>query len=220
MLDPRSIKYKLFKGTTTVGIVCDDGVVMATDRRVTSGFYISHKHGKKIHKIDDHVGVTIAGVVAEAQFLVDQLASEAMLYKLENHKPIPLKSVASLASSLLFSARPFIMVVQLIIGGVDGEGPAIYEIDWYGSTTKEDKFIATGSGSPYALGVLEAEYSRKMTLDAAIHLAVKAVYSAIQRDPGSGEGIDVAYVSKEKGYRELGDKEVENIILKIRSRGS
>jgi len=212
MLGVEFIRHKLFKGTTTVGIVCKDGVIMATDRRVTSGFYISHKRGKKIHKIDDHVGVTIAGVVAEAQFLVDRLASEATLYRLENNKPIPLKSVASIASSLLFSARPFVMVVQLIIGGVDNEGPAIYEVDWFGSTTKEDKFIATGSGSPYALGVLEAEYSKDIPLSDAIKLAVKAVFSAMQRDPGSGEGIDVAYVSKDKGYRELSEEEIKKIL--------
>jgi len=193
---------KFYTGTTTVGIRSIDGIVLATDRRVTSGFYIAHKHGKKIHKIDSHVAATIAGAVADAQNMVETLKAESALYKLEVGRPIRIRSLATLASTILFNSRPNIYIVQMIIGGIDDEGPQIYTVDWFGTVTREDKYIATGSGTPMALAVLESLYRENLGIEDTVSLAVKAVKAAMRLDPGSGEGIDVVVIDK-KGYREL-----------------
>src|SRR5512136_2145717 len=95
----------VLKGTTTIGVVCKNGVILASDTRVTMGFFVAHKYGKKVYKIDDHLGMTIAGSVADAQRTVDILIANAQLYKLEMGRPIPVSSAARLVANLLFSAR-------------------------------------------------------------------------------------------------------------------
>jgi len=196
---------RVLRGTTTVGIAGRDFVVLGADRRVSSGTYIFHKHGKKIHKIDEHVATTIAGVVADAQRLVERLRLETSIYRLANEVPMPVRSVATLASVLLFQMRP-ILIAHMLVGGVDKEGPQLYSIDWLGTITRE-RFTSSGSGTPYAISLLENEYREEMALEEAIRLAIRALNAAMRRDPGSGEGIDIAVVSA-KGVKELGDEEI------------
>lgn len=207
---PADIPPLLKTGTTTVGLRCSDGIILATDRRVTSGYYIAHKRGKKIHKIDDYIAVTIAGAVADAQKIVDELRAEAALYKMETGRSIKVRSLASLASTLLFNVRPFILLVQIIIGGVDDTGSHLYTVDWFGSIT-EEKYIATGSGTHMALAVLDTLFNEKMRVDAALPIAVKAVDAAMKADPGSGEGIDVVTITQQ-GITELKDEEVKKFL--------
>ncbi|MCS7097784.1 MAG: archaeal proteasome endopeptidase complex subunit beta [Candidatus Methanomethyliaceae archaeon] len=203
--------YESFKkGTTTVGVVCRDGVVLATDRRVTAGLYIAHKRGRKIYILDDNKAATIAGLVADAQMIMDFLKSQIALMKLSNRIPPSTKAIATLASNILFSSRYFPYIVQFIIAGVDEEGPKIYVLDWFGTLT-EEKFVATGSGTPYAVGVLEAMLKKNPTISEALPTIAKAVKSAMERDPGSGEGIDIVVLSKE-GVRELTDEEIAKLL--------
>ena len=108
----------IFKGTTTAGIVCSDGVVLSSDTRVTMGSFIAHKHGKKIYQIDDHVAMTISGSVADAQRLVDMLIVYARLYKMNFGRPIPVKSASRLIANLLFSSRYAPLIAQILIGGI------------------------------------------------------------------------------------------------------
>ena len=195
---------RLMTGTTTVGIVVNDGVVLATDRRVTAGYYIAHRRkGVKIWKIDNHVAATMSGAVADLQKVLDALTATAMQYKVETGKPISIRALANYASLIVFSSRPFIYLVHMIFGGWDpDEGPVIYMLDFFGTLTRETEFMATGSGSPTAFGVLEDGYRKDMSIEDAVKLAVRAVRSAIYHDPGSGEGIDVVTITKE-GYREV-----------------
>ncbi|KYH38735.1 MAG: proteasome subunit beta, partial [Candidatus Hecatellales archaeon B24] len=103
-----------YKGTTTVGAVCKDGVVLATDTRVTMGYFIAHKHGKKVHRIDDHLAMTMAGVVADAQAVLEILRVNASLYKLNNKRPMPVASAARLAANVLFYNRLLPLIIQAI----------------------------------------------------------------------------------------------------------
>ncbi|AKG39458.1 proteasome subunit beta [Infirmifilum uzonense] len=184
------------KGTTTVGLTGRDFVVLAADRRATSGYFIASKHVWKILEIDSHVAVTIAGTVGDAQQLIDRLKVEAGYYKATNGERISVKSLATLASLILFTYRPILMV-QMLIGGLDKEeGPSLYSVDWLGTVTRE-KFTATGSGSPYAVAMLEQEYREDLSLEDAVKLAIRAVHTALARDPGSGEGVDVATITEE-----------------------
>jgi proteasome beta subunit len=195
-----------YKGTTTVGAVCKDGVVLATDTRVTMGYFIAHKHGKKVHRIDDHLAMTMAGVVADAQAVLEILRVNASLYKLNNKRPMPVASAARLAANVLFYNRLLPLIIQAIIAGVDGEGPHIFSLDPFGSLTEEKKFFATGSGSPVAFGILEDGYRKDMTVEEAVPLMVKAVKAAMRRDAASGDSFDVAIIDG-KGFRELSEEE-------------
>lgn len=198
------------KGTTTIGIVCEDGVVMATDTRVTMGLFVAHKHGKKIFSIDDHLAMTIAGVVADAQNVVEILKANAYLYRLRNGRPMPVGAAARLAANLLFSSRIYPLIMQAIIGGVDSEGFHIFALDPLGSVTGET-CVSTGSGSPIAYGILEDAYRGEMSVDEGLSLVVRAVNSAMKRDAGSGDSFDVAVVTRE-GYRELGEEEKRGLL--------
>lgn len=205
---------RLFTGTTTVGIVTREGVVLATDRRATAGFFIAHKNVKKIWKIDEHVAATMSGAVADVQYLLEVLTRFAQGSKIETGRPVSLRALANYASLMLFSSRPLVLIAHVIIGGVDpDEGPVLYTLDWFGTLTREDRYTATGSGSPIAFGVLEDGYREDLSILDAVKLAVRAVRAAIMRDPGSGEGVTVAVVT-EKGYRELPESEVTTLLGK------
>ncbi|MEM3703940.1 MAG: proteasome subunit beta, partial [Candidatus Bathyarchaeia archaeon] len=173
-------------------------------------FYVAHKHGKKIYKIDNHMAMTIAGTVADAQRTVDILTANAQLYKLNMGRPMPINSAARLTANLLFSARYMPLATQVLIGGVDDSGPHVFSLDPFGSLT-EEKCVATGSGSPVAYGVLEDKYREDMSVAEALPIVVKAVDSAMKRDAASGDSFNVAIVDA-NGYRELTEEEKKKIL--------
>lgn len=205
MIDNNSVNQLVMKGTTTIGVVCKDGVILASDTRVTMGFYVAHKHGKKVYRIDDHLAMTIAGTVADAQRTVDILTANAQLYKINMGRPLPVSSGARLIANLLFSARYVPLMTQVLIGGVDDTGPHIFSLDPFGSLT-EEKFVSTGSGSPIALGILEDKYKEDVSIKELLPVIVKAVNAAMKRDAASGDNYNIAIID-DKGYRELSDKE-------------
>ena len=187
---------KLLKGTTTVGLVTKDAVILAADKRATAGYYIAHKRVRKILRVDDRIAITTAGLVADAQMLVSWIQNEIKYYKLTLGRPISVKTVASILSLILHSSRYFPYIVQLLVGGYD-TAPRLYMLEFFGAIT-EEKYTATGSGSPIAIGVIEGEYNPEMSVEDAVQLAVKAVKSAMSRDSASGEGVDVVVITKDK----------------------
>jgi proteasome beta subunit len=200
----------VLKGTTTIGVVCKDGVILASDTRVTMGFFVAHKQGKKIYKIDDHLGMTIAGSVADAQRTVDILTANAQLYKLNMGRPLPINSAARLIANLLFSARYVPLQTEALIGGVDDSGPHVFRLDLFGTLT-EEKYVSTGSGSPVALGVLEDKYKDEMAIRELLPVIVRAIDAAMKRNAGTGDSFNVAVID-EKGYRELTAKEKKQLL--------
>jgi proteasome beta subunit len=204
----------VLKGTTTIGVVCKDGVILASDTRVTMGFYVAHKFGKKVYQIDDHLGMTIAGTVADAQKVVDILTANAKLYKINLNRPMPVSAAARLVANLLFSARYIPLATQVLIGGVDDTGPHVYNLDPYGSLT-EEKSVSTGSGSPIAYGVLEDMYREGMSIAELLPIIVKAVNAAMKRDVASGNNYNITVIDK-NGYRELSEDE-KSVLLKAGS---
>ena len=196
MKPPESLKT----GTTTVGLVAKDCVVLASDQRATMGFLIANKTAKKIYKITDQIGATIAGSVADAQAIMDLLKAEAKLFEIKRGRPMRVRALTRLLSNIMFQGRGLYML-QNIVGGYDDEGPHIYYTDYIGSVLP-DKYTATGSGSPVALGVLEAGYKDELTKKKAIELAIRAVAAAIERDAASGNSILVSVIDKD-GYQEI-----------------
>ena len=205
-----AVKSLALKGTTTVGVVCKDGVILASDTRVTMGYYVAHKHGKKVYKIDEHLAMTIAGTVADAQRVVDILIANAQLYRINLSRPMPVSSAARIVANMLFSARYIPLQTQVLIGGVDESGPHVFSSDPFGSLT-EEKFISTGSGSPVAYGILEDKYKEDKPIKEILPIVVKAVDAAMKRNAGTGDSFDVSVID-DKGYRELTAKEKKLLI--------
>jgi proteasome beta subunit len=202
----------ILKGTTTVGVVCRDGVILGTDTRATMGNYVASKHAKKVYKVTNNLAMTIAGGVAVAQRVVEILKINARLYELEKNRSIPVKSAARLVSNLLFSNREVgnPLPMQALVGGFDETGPHVFNLDPYGSLT-EEKMVSTGSGSPFAYGVLESQYREDSTVDEMLSVVVKAVDSAMKRDIASGDSFDVAVIDA-AGFRELSPEEKAAIL--------
>ncbi len=158
-----------YHGTTTVGIVCSDGVVLATDTRVTAGGFIAHKRGKKLLQVDRHLAVTISGGVADAQNVVDSLKYYADSYRIEKGVPLPVKSAARIVSNILFGSRYYPYIAIVIVGGYDR--PAARSTTWTSSARRsQEKVTATGSGSPVAYGVLEEGFQEGMTVAKGVTL--------------------------------------------------
>jgi len=199
----------ILKGTTTIGIVCKNGVALATDTRATMGFFVAHKKAKKVYKIDENLAMTIAGTVADAQAVVEILKANVHLYSLEKGRSIPVKAAARLVANLLFSNRYYPLSLQAIVAGVDETGPHIYALDPFGSVI-EEKCVSTGSGSPIAYGLLETGYKEDISIEDGVNLIVKAIQSSMKRDSASGDSFDVAVITNE-GYRELSDEEKKRI---------
>jgi proteasome beta subunit len=195
-------------------MVATDGIVLCTDTRVTAGYlFIAHRSGKKMLKVDDHLAMTIAGGVADAQNIVDVLRYYAGTYKLENKKPIPVKAAARLASNVFFSSRLYPLIADVLVAGKDSDGYSIYNVDLFGSLNLE-KCISTGSGSPVAYGVLEAEYNEGLTVEQCIPTAVRAITAAMKRNAGTGDSFDLASIT-EQGFTELTRQEKAAVLKKV-----
>lgn len=201
-------------GTTTVGIIVKDAVIMATERRVTMDHFIMHKDGKKLHQIDTHAAMTIAGLVGDAQVLVRYMSAELQLYRLQRKVNMPLEAASTLLSNILNQSKYYPYMVQLLVGGCD-TAPHIYSVDAAGGSV-EDIFASTGSGSPFVYGVLETQYSKDMKVDDGIDLVIKAISAAKQRDSASGGMIDVAVIDMKTGYRQVPTEEVMDRIKKLK----
>lgn len=203
------IADQIKKGTTTCALICNDGIVLAADTRASAGFFIADRHVMKIQKVDRHMGMTIAGGVADAQNLVDIMRYNANIYRLTNRELMPIKSAARLCSNVLFNQRYYPYYVQIILAGFDNVGGQIYNIDLFGSITTE-KFISTGSGSPVAYGYLESEFKENLSVNEAYKIAIQAIAAAIRRNAGTGDNINAVIIDKE-GYRELSREKKESV---------
>jgi proteasome beta subunit len=185
-------------GTTTVGIICKDGAVLAAEKKSTLGYLVASKDSEKILPVEDHLALTIAGYSGDAQALARYLRAELKLFSIQNGRKITVKGAATLLANILQGGRwsylPY--MVQLILGGFD-EKPAIFSLDALGSVEEEKRFFSTGSGSPMALGVLEDGYKEGLSVEEGSKIALRAITAAIERDIGSGgKGIDIAIITK------------------------
>ena len=187
-------------GATTVGIVCKDGVILAAERRVTYGYFVMSKSGKKVFKIADKIGAACAGIVADMQILTREVGAYLNLYSYEREQSVMVHTAAKLMGSMLFERRYFPYLAQTIVGGVDEGGAKLFVLDPLGSVI-EDKYTAVGSGSEIAMGLLETEFKEGMSIEDGKGLARKAVKAASARDIGSGEGLDMLIITS-NGIRE------------------
>ena len=200
-------------GTTTLGMVCKDGVVIATETRATMGTLIAHKATKKLYKIDQHLALATAGLVGDLQVLARYLNAEANLYRLKRDMRMPVKSAATLMSNILNQRKFYPYYVQLILGGFDDSGGYVFSLDAAGGAIP-DKYTAGGSGSPYVFGVLEDSYKDGMSTDEGIDIAVRAISAAKSRDAASGGNINVAVITKD-GFKEVPEDDIKKRVEKL-----
>jgi proteasome beta subunit len=196
------------KGTTTVGLLCSDGVIIAAEKRATMGTLIANKEVEKIIKIQDHLGLTVAGSVADAQTLGRVLKANTSLYEIQRGRKITIEGAATLLANILQGNKWFPYFVQIIVAGYDSH-PKLFSLDLIGSVLPE-KLVSTGSGSPVAYGVLEDKYKENKTVKDNLPIAVRAIKAAIERDSACGNGIDVAVITK-TGFKALTKEEIAEL---------
>jgi len=183
-------------GATTIGVVCADGVILASEKRVTYGSFVMSKGGKKVFKITDQIGVACAGLVGDMQILTREVEAQANLFSMEVGRLISVRAASKLMANILFNRRYAPLITQTIVGGLDDEGASLYVLDVLGSLIP-DKYATVGSGTEIAMGVLEEGYKEGMRLEDAKALVTRAIKSAISRDAMSGDGIDFLIITKD-----------------------
>ena len=203
---------KLLKtGTTTVGLVCKDGIVLAADRRASAGYMVADKKSRKVVPISDDIAITTAGLVSDIQLLTKVIKAQLKLIEIRRGKKSTVKQAANLLGGMVYSnIRRMSMIpgiVGFILGGRDLSGFHLYNLGIDGSITEIDDYAADGSGMQFATGVLESSYKKDMTISEGIKLAVVAVNTAIQRDIATGNGIDVFTITKD-GIKVVLEKEI------------
>ncbi len=207
-MDEKDMK-RYMKGTTTVGIVCSDGVVVGADSRATMDTFIASTEARKVWSIDSNLAMTIAGAVGDAQEIIRILKIQNEIYKMNESRPMSPKSAATLLSIILQENKMMPFYVQLIVAGVDDDNKGyVYNLDALGGFT-EEKFTSTGSGSLTALGYLEETYKPTLTIKDGIKVAARALSIAMRRDSATGNNITVASITKANGYVEYTGKDLE-----------
>ncbi|MHA1455115.1 MAG: proteasome subunit beta [Promethearchaeota archaeon] len=188
-IDEETIQNVIKTGTTTVGIIVKDAVVVGTESQATAGYTVATKNAQKLFQINNFTCATISGGVADCQYIVNQLKSYSMLKEVEDEKvPEP---------------RSFYLAM-MIVGGFslkENKGE-LYGIDLLGTFYEEDKFMSFGSGSPFSLGVLEADWKANLTKAQGINLVKTAISSSKERDAASGHKIQICAIDK-KGYTQV-----------------
>ena len=202
-------------GTTTVGIVTKDGVVLATEHRASMETFIAHKVAQKLYKLDENIGMTTAGLVGDLQVLVRYMKAEINLYRLRRDMLMPVGAAATLLSNILNERKFFPYYVGLIVGGYDYKGYHVFSIDAAGGAI-EDKYTSVGSGSLFVYGVLEDRWDDNISLDEGVNLAIRGINAAMKRDAASGDGISVATITQKEGFKELAKEEVEKRMKKMK----
>lgn len=214
-------KNILKTGTTTLGIVCKDGIVLAADKRATYGgeggvSLIAGKNAQKVVPINDKLVVTTAGVVSDIQLIVKLIRAELRLKEIKSKEESSTAEAANLLSSLVYQNirkfSPFLGVAHFLAAGRDSSGFHLYEVGADGSVSKIEDFISTGSGTVLVYGLLESEYKKHLTVEEGIKLAVKAINSSMKRDPATGEGLDV-YTITDKEIKHVLEQEVETMFV-------
>jgi proteasome beta subunit len=194
---------RLGTGATSVGIRAKDGVVLASEKRVSYGGFVMSSSGRKVFIIKDRYGMALAGLFADIETLARLMKVQLHHYEIENGRKLSVRSAARLLSVILYQYKYMPFLSEIIFGGVDDEGPHLLVMDSLGSLI-EDKYAAIGSGAPIAIGIIESGYREDINIESAENLAVEAVKAAIKRDVTSGDGVDVVIItetnSTEKAY--------------------
>ena len=201
-MEESSLK-KIMSGMTTVGIIVKDGVIVGTESQATAGYTVATKQAQKLFKINDYAAATISGGVADCQYVINQISALSRLKEVEEQEVPHIKYIANVTRNILFSGRSFFLSMMIIGGYSKKEKKGkLYGVDLLGTLYEEDKFMAYGSGSPFSLGVLEADWKPNMTKAQGIELIKTAISSSRERDAASGFKLQICSIDKD-GYKKI-----------------
>lgn len=202
-LDEDTVNRIIKSSTTTVGIIVKDAVVVGTESQATAGYTVATKTAQKLFKINDYTCATISGGVADCQYVVNQLKALSNLKQVEEEKVPDPQYIASLTRNILFSGRSYFLCM-MIIGGysLKKKNGILYGVDMLGTLYEEKNFISFGSGSPFSIGVLEADWKPNMTKAAGVNLIKTAISSSRERDAASGFALQICTIDK-SGYKQI-----------------
>lgn len=195
--------HVLKTGTSILGIVCKDGVVLAADRRASAGNIVVSKNTQKAIKLNDYVAIAFCGNASDAQMLAKIVTAELRLKELGSKQRPSIKQAANLTANISFrSIRQMSMIPSIagsLIAGCNEDGTTeLYTIEPAGSISKVEDYDANyGSGMPFILGLLERQYKKDLSVKEGVELAIEALKSSMQRDVGSGNGMDIFTITKE-----------------------
>src|SRR5579875_961389 len=167
-------------GATAVGLVFNEGVVLAAEKRMVLGNFIMSKGVKKVFQITPTAGAACAGMIADMQVLVRNVQAIVKMREMELKRPMKANSITKLMSVIMFERRMYPLLTQVIL----------------------DKYASVGSGSEHAIGVIESEYKDGLDENSAKELAKKAIKASSQRDSASGDGADILVLKKNGSYEE------------------
>jgi proteasome beta subunit len=201
-------------GTTTVGVICKDGVILAADNRATAGHFIARKDMDKVIIINDNIAVTVAGSVSDIQMFVKLFKAELKLKAMRVGRVVNVKEAANYAARICYeNARQYFpSMAHLLVGGFDNTGTKIYEVDIDGCMLEVKDYVSTGSGSRFSYGVLESSYKEGLSVKEGEELVVKAISTSIQRDSGSGNGMSYLTITKD-GMKKIVQKKVNGTLM-------
>ena len=211
-----NIQDNVKKGTTTVGIVCKEGIVLAADKRATMGYdFVADKKVDKIYQITENMAITTAGTVSDAQLITKLIKAELSLRKIRTERESNVKETANLLGTIVYQNirkfSPILGVTGFLLGGKDNAGFHLYELAPDGSVMEYDDYMADGSGMVSALSVLDTLYKKGLSIEDGIKLSIKCVNAAIQRNTATGEGIDVWTITKD-GVKKVLTKRIETVL--------
>tara|TARA_Y100000310_G_C20495070_1_gene721131 strand:- start:103 stop:780 length:678 start_codon:yes stop_codon:yes gene_type:complete len=222
-MDEELKKHVRKTGTTTLGIVCKDGIVLAADKRGTYGgdggvSYIARGEENKIQKVNNQIVVTTAGVASDLQKVIKLTRAELKLKELRSKEKSSIKEAANLFSNIVYqNIRQFSTIpgiTHLLLSGFDDEGVYLFDIHPDGYLENMTQFSATGSGMVQCNPILDSEYKEEMSLEEGKKLALKCINAAMKRDPASGEGVDMVIITKDGVYQEPSQKVVLELVEK------
>ncbi len=193
---------KLVKtGTTTIGVVCKDGIVLAADMRATAGHMIANINTEKVFPIAENLAITIAGLVSDAQLISKYIKAEVKLKTIRSNRFVTVKEAANLLAGMSYEnvRRPSMVpgIVGFLMAGHDSTGHHLYEIGVDGSIFEHDTFCSDGSGSVFVLGYLETAYNKNITVAEGVKMVETAFTKAsFRRDSASGNGYNILVIDQ------------------------
>ncbi|MBX4212477.1 hypothetical protein KW787_03435 [Candidatus Pacearchaeota archaeon] len=196
-------KNIMHSGTSLVGIVTKDGIVLGGDRRSTAGSIVMSKTSQKVVKVNDYVAVAGTGVASDIDLAQRVFGAELKLKQLKTKSRPTVKEAANLFGMMSYrNIRTPAMIPSIVgtlLAGFDEDGTvSLYTIEPAGGVYKVEDYDANfSSGMPYILGLLERSWKKDLTLKEAVEMAKESLKASTQRDVASGNGIDVFTITKD-----------------------
>jgi proteasome alpha subunit len=220
LLQVEYAKKTVRQGSTAIGMVCSDGVLLVADKRIVDKLVIPESV-EKVFKIDDHIAATASGIISDARVLIERAQVKAQQHYVTYETPVDtitivkdmcaLKQVCTQSGGL----RPF--GVSVIVAGIDNDGPKVYETDPTGIFF-QFKATVIGEGEPEIEEILGREYKDSLTIEEGLKLALKALNQVLDKN-FSVERVAAAYIrTDEKQLREVPRANLDKVLKAVKGK--